>query len=107
MKAVGAPLTFREGLESHDRNDQGSRLHRTDDGEFMAYTVWQRWEAAGKHFTVQQVHRTVQRVARVRTMGTRANMRVRVRFVPGQALVCDVLRAEAWSGLQGRSRMPK
>ncbi len=29
----------------------GSRLHRTDDGEFVAYAVWpsrEQWEAAGK-----------------------------------------------------------
>jgi heme-degrading monooxygenase HmoA len=53
----GTEETFREAWKAMtetikvQRGTVGSRLHRTDDGEFVAYAVWpsrQLWEAAGK-----------------------------------------------------------
>jgi len=53
----GTEEAFREAWKAMteritvQRGTGGSRLHRTDDGDFAAYAVWpsrERWEAAGK-----------------------------------------------------------
>jgi len=53
----GTEEAFREAWKAMtetikvQRGTGGSRLHRTDDGELLAYAVWpsrEHWEAAGK-----------------------------------------------------------